>query len=178
MGGGRRARSAPPSTWARSWSTTWVLLSVGACAVGPDFRRPPAPLSAAWNAQADPRLAAPALDRLIELSYRQNLPLQIAGLRIAEARAQLAIATGRLFPQLQIATASVSAVGLSRNAPNAATLDRHFFAFQVGFDAAWEADVWGKYRRGVEAESAGVLASVSDHQDALVTLAAEVARTY
>ena len=57
-------------------------------------------------------------------------------------------------------------------------LDRNFVTYQVGFDAAWELDFWGKYRRGVEAEGAALLASVADYHAAFVSLTAEVARTY
>src|SRR5262249_8032563 len=91
---------------------TWTLEG---CKVGPDFKRPEVALNDAWSAKSDPRVATqtavdvlwwksfndPALDRLVELSYQQNLPLQIAGLKIMEARAQLGIATGMQYPQQQ-----------------------------------------------------------------------------
>ena len=92
-----------------------VLLAalIGGCAVGPDFKRPEITVPAAWHARSDPQVQTqvaadalwwkafndPTLDRLIELATRQNLPLQIAGLRIVEARAQFGIATGLQFPQ-------------------------------------------------------------------------------
>lgn len=69
-------------------------------------------------------------------------------------------------------------MGLSKNAPNAAGLDRNFWNYQVGFDAAWELDFWGRFRRDVEAAQASLIASVADYDDALVSLTAEVARTY
>jgi NodT family efflux transporter outer membrane factor (OMF) lipoprotein len=50
--------------------------------------------------------------------------------------------------------------------------------YQVGFDASWEADVWGGVRRNVEASGADVAASVEDRRDTLVTLLSEVARNY
>ena len=160
--------------------------------VGPDFKRPEAPVSASWRARGDPRIATQteadslwwrsfndaALDYLVEIAYRQNLSLKIAGLRIVEARARLGIATGRQFPQVQEIFASGSAVGLSQNAANSSVLDRHFLDYQLGFDAAWELDFWGKYRRGVEAEAATLLATVGDYYAAIVSLTAEVARTY
>jgi NodT family efflux transporter outer membrane factor (OMF) lipoprotein len=176
-------------------ATLIALGTVGACAVGPDFTKPEASVSASWRAAGDPRVATqtavdglwwkafndPALDRLIEIAYQQNLPLQIAGLRIAEARAQLAIATGQLYPQTQAAIASGTAVGLSKNAVGLGSIPgipRYFGAFELGFDAAWELDFWGKYRRGIEAERANVFGSVADYYSALVSLTAEVARTY
>lgn len=88
------------------------------------------------------------------------------------------MATGQQFPQLQVALGSATAEGLSKNTPIGAVVDRHYGNYQIGFDAAWELDLWGKYRRGVESESAALLASVADYYTALVALNAEVARTY
>jgi NodT family efflux transporter outer membrane factor (OMF) lipoprotein len=169
-----------------------VLSALGGCKVGPDFTRPQVTIPEGWGAKNDPRVATQAavdlqwwrsfndaaLDRLVDLAYRQNLPLQVAGLKIAEARAQLGIATGMQFPQQQELFANASAVGLSQHDPNIINFDRHYFTYAVGFDAAWELDFWGKYGRGVEAAAAGLLASVADYYSGLVSLTAEVARTY
>jgi NodT family efflux transporter outer membrane factor (OMF) lipoprotein len=126
-----------------------------------------------WKAFNDP-----ALDRLVDLAHQQNLPLQVAGLRIVEARAQFGVATGRQFPQTQALFASGEAVGLTEQVARYTGLNRNLVAYQVGFDAAWELDFWGKYRRGVEAEGATLLGSVAEYQAAFVSLTAEVARTY
>lgn len=115
---------------------------------------------------------------MIELAYRQNLPLQVAGLRIMESRALLGIAIGNKYPQLQQAFASASGISLSDNVANNANFVRDFWDFQVGFDVAWEADFWGKFNRGVKAQQAAYLSSVADYQNALVSLSAEVARNY
>ena len=119
----------------------------------------------------------PALDQLVDLAYRQNLQLQVAGLRILEARAQVAVATGMQFPQFQVLFGSATAIGLSLRFPSFAPIARSYGEFQLGFDAAWELDFWGKYRRGVESETAVLLSSVAEHYAALVSLTAEVART-
>jgi NodT family efflux transporter outer membrane factor (OMF) lipoprotein len=170
-----------------------ALSALAGCSVGPSFTTPKATVAAAWRAENDPRLTTqtavdtrwwrtfgdPALDRLVELAYQQNLPLQVAGLRIVEARAQLGIATGLQFPQTQAIVGSATANGLSKNTPIGTFLpQRQYGDYQLGFDAAWEIDFWGKYRRGVEAQSAALLASVADYYAALVSLTAEVARTY
>ena len=173
---------------------TLLALSVAAsgCAVGPNFAAPQVAVGDTWRRAGDPRVTSqtpadsqwwkafndPALDRLIALAYRQNLPLQIAGLRIVEARAQYGVATGRQFPQTQALFGSAEAVGLTEQVARYTGLDRNLLSYQVGFDAAWELDFWGKYRRGVEAEAAALLASVADYDAALVSLTAEVARSY
>lgn len=170
-----------------------VSSALGGCAaVGPNFKKPEVAINESWSAEGDSRIATqvatdslwwksfndPALDRLVELAYRQNLPLQIAGLRIVQARAQLGIATGQQYPQVQALFGNAIVTGLSKDAANVSGLSTHYVDYQVGFDAVWELDLWGKYRRGVEAEASTLLASVADYYSALVSLTAEVARTY
>jgi NodT family efflux transporter outer membrane factor (OMF) lipoprotein len=169
-----------------------VLLAATACTVGPDYVRPQVTLNSTFNASKDPRLVSETaidiawwktfndatLDNLIELAYQQNLSLQIAGLRILEARAALAAAFGDWFPKNIAPIGSAQAVGLSEHGANQALVDHHFGSYQVGFDAVWELDFWGRIRREVRAAHADYLATVADYDDALVSLSAEVARTY
>ncbi len=170
-----------------------VLLLLSACAVGPTFERPATPLNPEWSATTEKLPAVtnaapaqawwkefndPALDNLIELAYHQNLPLQLAGLRIMEGRAQLGIAVGRQYPQIQAVSASATAVGLTDRAANTLKVSPNFWDNQVNFDAAWEADFWHKFRYDVQASTADHLASVADYDNAIVSLTAEVARTY
>src|SRR5262249_22052321 len=152
-----------------------LLGLVSGCAVGPDFTRPEARVAPVWSEPApqidtksinDPHwwraFNDPTLERLVELAYRQNLDLQVSGVRIVEARAQLGIATGRIFPQQQAVVGSAQAIGLSANTPLIPGVTRRFGDFEAGFDAAWELDFWGKYRRGIEAQNASLLASMAD----------------
>jgi NodT family efflux transporter outer membrane factor (OMF) lipoprotein len=169
-----------------------MTLALGGCAVGPKFVEPATSLNADWSARDRSQFASrasadtawwrafndPVLDSLIATAYQQNLSLQVAGIRIYEARAQLSIAVGRQYPQVQAAFGSATAVQLSKNAANSALADHNFWDYQLGFDATWEMDFWGKFRKGVKAEEATYLASIADYQDALVSLTAEVARTY
>jgi NodT family efflux transporter outer membrane factor (OMF) lipoprotein len=169
-----------------------IIILLSGCAVGPDFVRPDAPAEEEWIDSDVPQIRTekadltdwwkvfhdPILDSLIQTAYRQNLSLQIAGLRIMEARAQLGFAVGRQYPQLQQLSGSATAVGISDNAPNSLAADKFFYDYQLGFDAAWELDFWGRFRRGVESAEANLLASYAGYDDALVTLTAEVARAY
>lgn len=169
-----------------------IALFLSGCTVGPDFVRPDAPAEEEWIDSDVPQIKTepadltdwwkvfndPVLDSLIETAYQQNLPLQIAGLRIMEARAQLGVAVGNQYPQLQQLSGSATAVEISDNAPNALAADKFNYDFLLGFDAAWEMDFWGRFRRGVESAEANLLASYASYDDALVTLTAEVARAY
>jgi NodT family efflux transporter outer membrane factor (OMF) lipoprotein len=165
---------------------------VSGCMIGPDFVKPDAQVEEEWLQQQNPRIKSetlddsqwwvafddPVLDNLIEIASRQNLDLQNAGLRILEARAQLGIAVGSQYPQTQQISGEASANQLSENAPNGAGADKFFYNYRLGFDAAWEFDFWGRFRRGVESANASLYASLADYDDILVSLIAEVARTY
>jgi len=150
-----------------------------------------------WTVFKDPVLAG-----LVEEARRQNLDLQAAALRIEEARAQLGAATAQGRPSVsgmgvggrqrssrngffsalsgggqQQQAGAGGAAGGSNAAPPAAP-SPYSDLFQLGFDATWELDLWGKARRGVEAASAGVDSAEQARGGALVSLTAEVARTY
>jgi NodT family efflux transporter outer membrane factor (OMF) lipoprotein len=169
-----------------------MLMMTGCTTLGPEFGRPDAAVEPAWLTRDNVLTAEPAehaqwwklfkdpvLDALIKTAHRQNLSLQIAGLRILESRAQLGIATGNRYPQVQQLNGAASAVELSRNSPNFfTTIDDEYTNYQAGFDAAWELDFWGRFRRGIEAAEASHSASVADYDNALVSLTAEVARVY
>ena len=60
----------------------------------------------------------PVLDNLICCAYHQNLTLRQAGCRILEARAQLGIAVGELFPQTQNMTGDYTRNAVSREVAN------------------------------------------------------------
>ncbi len=169
-----------------------LVLVLSGCAVGPDYARPEIKVNENWNEVNDARVMTqydvntqwwqafndPNLDQLIYMAYRQNLPLQISGLRILEARARLAFAIGGLFPQQQEFFGNAANTGVSKNASNSAFLDRDHWDFITGFDASWELDFWGRFRRGVESAQASLIGSTAAYDDALVSLTAEVARTY
>ena len=141
-----------------------MLISGGCTMVGPDYVKPEPPAPEDWMESSDPKIQSkeadfsdwwtvfndPILNDLIQAAYEQNLPLQIAGLRIYEARAQLGIAFGFQYPQTQQALGSGQVNQVSKNAPNVAAADRYFTTYDVGLDAAWELDVWGKFRRAVQ----------------------------
>ena len=170
---------------------TLAFLVTG-CMVGPDFVKPDASVEDVWTQQEDPRIKTdaadfrewwkvfndPVLNNLIENAYQQNLDLQVAGLRILEARAQLGVAVGFQFPQTQELNSSAKMIGFGQNEPNRALSDKFYYDYQVGFDAAWELDFWGRFRRGVESANASLYSSYTSYDDILVSLIAEVARTY
>jgi NodT family efflux transporter outer membrane factor (OMF) lipoprotein len=168
-----------------------LLLAFSGCPITPKYTRPEVPLPASWGESNDARLANtainvawwksfndPALDQLVELAYQQNLPLQETGLRILEARAQLGIARAQQYPNGGSAFAGAGLIGVHSHQDPAPDLTINAGTFPVGFDVSWEVDIWGKFRRGVRAARATFYATVAGYDDAVVSLTAEVARTY
>jgi NodT family efflux transporter outer membrane factor (OMF) lipoprotein len=137
------------------------------------------------------------LDRLVDAAKRGNLDLKTAYLRIAEARIQAQSARAQGLPSLN-ASASYSReqLGLAgilksqgvdeSSGPTASPEARAFISslekpvnfYQLGFDASWEIDLFGKVRRTVEAANAQSDEAVEARNDLLVSLEAEVAQTY
>jgi NodT family efflux transporter outer membrane factor (OMF) lipoprotein len=160
--------------------------------VGPDYVKPIVPEPVKWLESDKTEIKTaemdfsrwwtvfkdPVLNRLVNAAYQQNLPLQIAGVRILEARAQMGIAVGFQYPQTQRVGGEATVNQISDRAPNARTSDKYFYDYQTGFDAAWELDVWGKFRRAVQSQAANLELTIASYDDVLVSLTAEVARTY
>lgn len=161
--------------------------------VGPDYARPPAPVAQDWIDAADPRVKTetpdlsewwevfddPALSGLMRAAYNQNLSLREAGFRVLEARAELGIAVGNLFPQSQSADGGYTNSTLSTAVANRQFIpDRYFGQYSLGFGLAWELDFWGRYRRAIESADAQFDASVENYDAVLVTLLGDVGFHY
>jgi NodT family efflux transporter outer membrane factor (OMF) lipoprotein len=184
-----------PACPGKLWPALWLcaLLAAGCIKVGPDFVRPETAVEPTWLEAEDARVKTEpveyrswwqafndaVLDKLIDQAYQENLTLQIAGVRILEARAQLGIAIGELFPQTQQAYGSVQENRISRRAPQAVVSNfLDYRTSELGLTASWELDFWGKYRRAIESADATLKAAVADYDSALVSLTADVATAY
>ncbi|PYN36938.1 MAG: transporter [Candidatus Rokuibacteriota bacterium] len=171
-----------------------VLLAFAGCMIGPNYQRPKVSVSPNWGETGDQRVSTesttyrdwwrafndPVLDRLVARAYRDNLTLQQAGVRVLQARAQLGIAVGEVFPQTQQAIGSVEYYRTSDRAATAAAFkgSAAYWQSQIGAQATWELDFWGRIRRGIESADASLLATLADYDSTLVTLTADVANTY
>jgi multidrug efflux system outer membrane protein len=186
---------------------TLLMACLGACKVGPNFVPPNEPTpkeyaesAAPANADAPPDTAwwnqfhDAQLDQLENQAAAGNLGLKVAYLRILEARIQVQAARAQGLPSLngtasytreQLGLAGIAkAKGLdSGSTPPAvqdlvSSLEKPTNLYQLGFDASWELDVFGKVRRSVEAADAQSQQAVESKNDLLVSLEAEIAETY
>jgi len=173
-----------------------LLAGLPACKVGPDYALPKTDTPAQWAssmgggesaAQADLRtwwsvLNDPVLDGLITRTMESNLDLQEAKMRVLEARALRGISAADQFPSVNAdgsySRSRNSDTGVGQRAGGATQDSGGVDNFQVGFDASWELDFFGRVRRNVEASDAGLQGSVETLRDVRVTLVADVALAY
>lgn len=158
--------------------------------VGPNYMPPGAPVADTWIDAGHASLSTnpldeiswwtvfhdPELNRLVDMAWQQNLDLRAAGARIVEARARRSIAVGNLFPQSQTAVSAFAHGQISRNI--GLPLPNPLNVWADGFNASWELDFWGRFRRSIEAAEANTGAAAEDYSDAAVMMVSEVARNY
>lgn len=164
------------------------------CTVGPDYRPPTTQVSATWTEPlgrgptTQPVTTTrwwttfddPQLDDLIERAARANLDLRLAESRVREARLFRRLANADYYPTVD-AVGSYSRSRASQgiaNRPNFPGQQSETNLWTAGFDAAWEVDVFGGVRRGVEAATAEVQSAVEARNSILVSLFAETAANY
>ncbi len=162
-------------------------LLAGCMTVGPDYKAPPVqPVQ--LQGTADPAFSSvspvadwwsqfndPVLTQLIHGALAGNLDLRIAMARVRMARAAF---TEQRLDQLPHVTVGGSQD--RRKQPDASQGGERVFSetYQLGFDAGWELDLFGRQRRAAEAARADLGAERDNLLDAQVTVAAEVARNY
>lgn len=181
----------------------WVALLTSGCQtslkewvhngfkLGPNYAPAAAPVADDWLDSDDTRvhrlvveesywwaqLNDPHLNGLIETASQQNLDLRTACTRILDAEAQRNIAAGNLFPQQQSLLAAYAHGQLPKNLLGM-PFPHTFDLWPVGFNASWELDFWGRYRRSVEAAEGEYEATIEDYHDAALALISRVATDY
>lgn len=125
-------------------------------------------LSQWWESFGDDQMTS-----LIQRGIAWNLDVRAALSRLREARASVSSARASLRPTVD-ASAAVRASGLT-NGDSPTITSR---SYSLGLDAAWELDVFGGIRSGIDSATATAEAREADLQDVLVSLSAEVALDY
>jgi NodT family efflux transporter outer membrane factor (OMF) lipoprotein len=178
---------------------------LAACTVGPDYRAPattmpagfapPAPttrpLAVATTRPVDiaqwwQSLDDPELDSLISRAVANNPDLQIALARLQEARTQEAAVSGSSLPAAEFSGGAGRGSGTNsvrgRLAPpeyaGTNTTGLTQLTEALGVDAAWELDLFGGYRREIEAARYDTQAAAEARNDVLILLLSDVARAY
>ncbi len=176
-------RCARLSLW---MCTAAAGFSVGACAVGPDYHRPPFATTDFYKELGDWKPSEPsdALSRgdwwlifkddtLNQLESRLNISnenIKSAAANFEQARALVAQAQAGFWPTL---SANFSATR-EKNEPRAPVSTQ----YAAGAAANWDLDVWGSIRRTVESDRASAESSAALLADAQLSAQADLATDY
>jgi NodT family efflux transporter outer membrane factor (OMF) lipoprotein len=182
---------------------TLALLATTGCMVGPKYVKPIVPTYQAPEAykdaykEADPNWhpATPAdanlrgdwwtlfnepdLSALEVKASTQNQTLQQYEARFTQARAQIGINRSGLFPTLGT-SATVTGLRESAGRPyfNSANLVNGVSDIQLPLTLSYEADLWGRIRRGINLAKEETQASAADLETARLSIQAEIAMDY
>lgn len=186
---------------------TALLLFACGCTVGPRYSRPaaPAPAPDAWKTQPPWQEAAPkdsipkgawwqifhdpALDAYEQQLLQANQSLVAARDRLDQARSLARVATADFFPQVSADPNALRERGSGNRPLNGAeptilngsvTTVRPFTqnVFTVPFSLSYEADLFGRVRRNLEAANASLQSTAADLQNVQLVLTAELAADY
>ena len=185
-----------------------ALLGLAAgCTVGPRYSRPaaPAPAPDAWKTQPPWERAAPKdsipkgtwwqvfhdpeLDAYEQQLVQANQSLVAARDRLSQARSLARVSTAEMFPQLSADPSALRERGSGNRPLNGAeptvvngsvTSVRPFTqnVFTIPFSLNYEADLFGRVRRNVEAANASLQSTAADLQNVQLVLTAELAADY
>jgi len=172
-----------------------ALVTTASAQVGPDYERPataspPKFKGVTWRAP-NPSSHLPKgewwkvfrdskLNELEAKATLNNQQLKAAIARFDQARATARITRGDFFPSIS-APLTVDQQRTSGNMPSAFPLNGLRYdgqAYNALVDFSWEIDLWGKIRRGVEADRVTAEGAADAVHNVLLGIQAEVASTY
>jgi NodT family efflux transporter outer membrane factor (OMF) lipoprotein len=188
------------------WAWALITAAIAGCAVGPNYHTPAIPVPdqyASMTAPPGPTTGTPAaavpdlaswwhalndkeLDSLIERAILANPDLQIALDRLQEARTYEAALLGTVLPDAEGSIGAARGTGsdLARGRASQSLISgtntagiQHINTVG-GFDSVWELDVFGKYRREMQAASFDTQAQAAAREGVLVAVISDVAHAY
>ena len=181
-----------------------ILLSLvfaTACTVGPRYARPgaPAPAPDAWKTEPPWQQAAPkdttpkgawwqifqdpALDAYQQQLLQANQSLAAARDRLNEARSLARVATADFFPQVSTDPSAIRERGSGNRPLNGGAVINEVTpytqsVYTIPFSVSYEADLFGRVRRNVEAANASLQSTAADLGNVQLVLTAELAADY
>lgn len=176
-----------PTRFHRSLPSLFALLLTSGCAVGPHYKSPQpaavtyhaadanleteAPFDARWWEQFED----PVLDSLVDRTLASNNSIRIARARLSESRA---IFDERKLDRYPTVPVAASYQHSKEQIPGFGDQRRRINSFSAGFDAFWEADLFGRVSHGIAATRAENQAFEADLHDVQVSVVSELARNY
>ncbi|HSM85388.1 MAG TPA: efflux transporter outer membrane subunit, partial [Candidatus Limnocylindrales bacterium] len=174
-----------------------IAFLLAGCAVGPNYHRPDVPVAPQWKEQPPWRTASPQdnipkgawwtifgdeeLNQYEARASKANQTIEIARNQLEQARSAARITQSGLFPQASVALAGQRARTSARQAtaagaPPSGPVTQN--SFIIPFNVAWEADVFGGLRRGVESSNALYQSTAAALENVRLVVTAELAVDY
>jgi outer membrane protein, multidrug efflux system len=166
------------------------------CTVGPNYKRPTAPVPATWQVQepwrqADPKDGVPKTEWWAQFHDEElnsleidllaaNQTLKVSVAHFQQARASAAVQNATLFPTVG-AGPQVGAERYSGTRPTGSTVPTVPVTqgnFNLPFTVSYEVDLFGQRRRTIEAAQAAYQANAADLENVRLVLTAELAADY
>ncbi|WP_226501346.1 efflux transporter outer membrane subunit [Pseudomonas sp. MWU16-30322] len=180
----------------RLLSLSLCVAMLSACAVGPDYQRPQTAVVAQYKEAEGWRQANPSdslargawwelygdqqLNGLIEKLNSSNQTVAQSEAQYRQAQALVRSARGAFYPNVDLSlgkTRSSQGTGSSSSSlSSSASGIRDTYNAQLG--VSWEADIWGKLRRGLEANEASAQASFADLAAMRLSQQSELVQNY
>ena len=180
-----------------------LALALAGCAIGPDYQRPETAPSAEFKQAAGWKSAAPAdtalrgdwwtlygdaeLDALIERLNANNQSLASAEAQYRQARALARGARASFFPSVDLDTSATRSGqgggGGSVRLSDGSTISSGGSggiskSYNASLGVSWELDIWGKLRRQLESDDAGMQASAADLAAVRLSQQSELVQNY
>jgi outer membrane protein, multidrug efflux system len=134
---------------------------------------PPVDLRVYWEQFEDP-----VLNELVDIALKKNYDLNIAREKICQARAEFGVEFAKLFPFID-ANVQFQREGNPETTAISPFLGGLFVNFyRMGFDMAWEIDIFGKLRSGAKAGCLNIRAREEEVRYVNLTVSSEVAARY
>jgi len=173
-----------------------LLLLAAGCKLGPNYKRPEVKTPDAWREMSAAESTTLAntpwwevfddqtLQELVRIALTENKDLKIAVERVEEARARYGFTRADLWPHLDVGATAGSLrfnAGSLVHTPDAdagAAEATETDVYSAQFNMSWEIDFFGRIRRATEAQKALFLGTQEARRSAVLTLVADVARSY
>lgn len=171
----------------------WMCLILAGCMVGPDYKKPDAPVPPTFKEVAGWTIAHPAdaidkgawwsvyndpeLDRLERMVDISNQNVKIAEAQYRNATALVAEARSSLFPVATLAP-GVTRGNRGSSGSTSSLNSKASTQYSLTGSATWDVDVWGQIRRQIESATAGAQVSAADLANARLSAQATLATDY
>jgi NodT family efflux transporter outer membrane factor (OMF) lipoprotein len=174
------------------WLSLILLCFLASCTVGPKYAQPTVPTAPAYTESAGWKTAQPSdafqkgkwweifnepeLNTLEEQVAPANQSLKIAEANYREARASIQFQRSFQFPTVSAAP-SITTNRISSNYPVGGA-GVQYGLFTLPINASFDADLWGRIRKAVEAAKEQSQASAADFENVKLELQTELASYY